>query len=250
MNIDLSDKIALVTGGSRGIGSACCRSLSKVGAKVLINYHRSSEKAEALKNEIEREGRDADIIQADISQPEEVEALFQNIQKKYEKLDILVNNAGIIKDNLLLAMSISDWDRVLDVNLRGAFMCSKYASELMITRHFGKIINISSIGATRVVRGQGNYAAAKGGLLSFTRVCAVELAGKGIQVNAVLPGIIETKMTHRTRKRAGQQILDRIPQERFGQAADVADLVVFLASDKSDYITGQAITVDGGLSLT
>jgi len=250
MKIDLSDKIALVTGGSRGIGRACCRSLSKAGAKVLINYNRSKEKAEALKNDIEGEGREADIFQADISQPEEVEALFQIIRKKYEKLDILVNNAGIIKDNLLLAMSISDWDRVLNVNLRGAFMCSKYASEMMITRHFGKIINISSVGAIQVVRGQGNYAAAKGGLLSFTRTCAVELAGKGIQVNAVLPGFIETKMTQRTRKRAGQQILDRIPQERFGQAADVADLVVFLASDKSDYITGQAITVDGGLSLS
>ena len=250
MKIDLSDKIALVTGGSRGIGSACCLSLATAGAMILINYNRSSGKAEALKEEIQKQGREADICQADISQPEDVEALFQMIQKKYGKLDILVNNAGIIKDNLLLAMSISDWDRVLNVNLRGAFMCTKYASEMMITRHYGKIINISSVGAIQVVRGQANYAAAKGGLISFTRTCAVELGGKGIQVNAVLPGFIETKMTQRTRKRAGNRILDRIPQQRYGQPADVADLVAFLASDKSDYITGQAITVDGGLSLS
>lgn len=250
MNIDLSEKIALITGGSGGIGSACCRALAKAGAKVLINCNRSCEKAEALRDEIESEGRVAEIFQTDISHPEEVEALFQSIQKKYGTLDILVNNAGIIKDNLLLAMSLSDWDKVNNVNLRGAFMCLKHAAAMMITRHSGKIINISSIGAIRVVRGQGNYAAAKGGLLSFTRACAVELAGKGIQVNAVLPGIIETKMSQRARKRAGQQMLERIPQDRFGQPADVADLVVFLASDKSDYITGQAITVDGGLSLS
>ena len=250
MNIDLSDRIALVTGGSGGIGSACCQSLATAGAYVLIHCNRSTEKAEVLKDEIEGAGKRADILQANISHPDEVEALFENIRKKYEKLDILVNNAGIIKDNLLLALSVSDWDRVNNVNLRGAFLCSKFAAELMITRHCGKIINISSIGAIRVVRGQGNYAAAKGGLLSFTKACAVELAGKGIQVNAVLPGIIETKMTKRAIKRAGQRMLDRIPQQRFGYPADVADLVVFLASDRSRYITGQAITVDGGLSLS
>jgi len=250
MNIDLSNKMALVTGGARGIGRECSLLLSEAGARVVINYSRAKEKAEELRDEIIRNGNEADIFQADISKPEEVESLFGHIKKNFGRLDILVNNAGIIKDNLLLAMSLSEWDKVHDVNLRGAFLCTKYAGEMMMANHAGKIINISSIGAIRGGRGQTNYASAKGGLLSFTRACAVELGAKGIQVNAVLPGMIVTEMSERVRKRAGAEILERIPLSRFGKPSDVANLVVFLASDKADYITGQAIPVDGGLSIS
>lgn len=250
MNIDLTNKVALVTGGARGIGRECSLLLSKAGARVIINYSRAKEKAEELRDEIIRSGNEADIFQADISKPEEVEALFEHIKKSSGRLDILVNNAGIIKDNLLLAMSLSEWDKVHDVNLRGAFLCIKHAGEMMMANHAGKIINISSIGAIRGGRGQTNYASAKGGLLSFTRACAVELGAKGIQVNAVLPGMIVTEMSARVRKRAGAEILERIPLSRFGEPSDVANLVLFLASDKADYITGQAIPVDGGLSIS
>lgn len=250
MNIDLSGKIALVTGGSRGIGREISLLLAKAKAKVIINYSKSKEKAEEVKQEIKSYGSEADIFQADISVPGDVKSLFEHIRKKYQKLDILVNNAGIIKDTLLLAMEVSDWDRVHAVNLRGAFLCTKSAAEMMMANHSGKIINISSTGAIRGGRGQTNYASAKGGLISFTKACAVELAGKGIQVNAVLPGMIVTEMSSRIRKRAGEKILERIPAGRFGQPADVAELVVFLASDKADYITGQTICVDGGLSIS
>jgi 3-oxoacyl-[acyl-carrier protein] reductase len=145
-------------------------------------------------------------------------------------------------------MELPDWEKVLGLNLRGAFLCTKFAAEMMLPNHAGKIINISSVSAIKGGRGQVNYAAAKGGLVSFTRACAVELAGKGIQVNAVLPGVIETEMTVRVRKRAGELLLNAIPMGRFGTPADVANLVVFLASDKADYITGQTFVVDGGLT--
>ena len=147
-------------------------------------------------------------------------------------------------------MELSDWDRVHDVNLRGAFLCTRFAAEMMMANHSGKIVNISSIGALRGGRGQTNYASAKGGLVSFTRACAVELAAKGIQVNSILPGMIVTEMSSRVRKRAGDKILEKIPAGRFGESVDVANLVVFLVSDKADYITGQAISVDGGLSIS
>ena len=250
MNINLSGKIALVTGGSRGIGRDICLLLSEAGAKVIINYNKSKEKADEVREQISRLGTEADVYKADIANPDEVKSLFEYIRKKYNRLDILVNNAGIIKDNLLLAMELSEWDRVHDVNLRGAFLCTRYAAEMMMTNHSGRIINISSIGAIKGGRGQTNYASAKGGLISFTRACAVELAGKGIQVNAVLPGMIETEMSIRVRKRVGEKILEQIPLNRFGKPVDVANLVVFLASDRAGYITGQTISVDGGLSIS
>ena len=249
MNVDLSGRVALVTGGSRGIGRECSLLLSKAGAKVIINYNKSKDKAEGVKEEIIRSGSEACIFQADISVPDEVKKLFDYIRKDFGRLDILVNNAGIIRDNLLLSMELSDWDKVHDVNLRGAFLCTKLAAEMMMVNHSGKIINIASTGAIRGGRGQTNYASAKGGLISFTRACAVELSGKGIQVNAVLPGMIVTEMSSRVRKRAGEKILENIPASRFGEPVDVANLVVFFASDKADYITGQAIPVDGGLSI-
>jgi 3-oxoacyl-[acyl-carrier protein] reductase len=250
MHLDLTGKIALVTGGSRGIGRECALRLSRSGARVIINYNKSQEKAEELLAEVAQHGSEADLFQADISQPDGVELLFSFVREKLENLDILVNNAGIIKDNLLLSMKISDWDIVHDVNLRGAFLCTKWAAEMMMLNHRGKIINIASVAALRGGTGQANYASAKGGLVSFTRACAVELSGQGIQVNAVLPGFILTDMSKRVRKRGGEIILKQIPAGRFGTVMDVANLVVFLASDQSDYISGQAISVDGGLSIS
>jgi 3-oxoacyl-[acyl-carrier protein] reductase len=217
---------------------------------VIINYNKSREKAEEVLAKIAHHGSEADLFQADISQPDGVEMLFSFVRERFENLDILVNNAGIIKDNLLLSMKISDWDRVHDVNLRGAFLCTKWAAEMMMLNHRGKIINIASIAALRGGTGQANYASAKGGLVSFTRACAVELSGKGIQVNAVLPGFILTDMSKRVRKRGGELILKQIPAGRFGMPIDVANIVAFLASDQSDYISGQAISVDGGLSIS
>ena len=250
MHLDLTDKIALVTGGSRGIGRECALRLSRSGARVIINYNKSREKAEEVLAKIAHHGSEADLFQADISQPDGVEMLFSFVRERFENLDILVNNAGVIKDNLLLSMKLSDWDRVHDVNLRGAFLCTKWAAEMMMLNHRGKIINIASIAALKGGTGQANYASAKGGLVSFTRACAVELSGKGIQVNAVLPGFILTDMSKRVRKRGGELILKQIPAGRFGMPIDVANIVAFLASDQSDYISGQAISVDGGLSIS
>jgi 3-oxoacyl-[acyl-carrier protein] reductase len=250
MKIDLTGRIALVTGGSRGIGRETSLLLAQAGAHVIINYNRSVEEAEKIREEIIRQEGKAAIFQADIAKPEEIEKLFAYIKTHFNKIDILVNNAGIIRDNLLLSMGLPDWDRVLELNLRGAFLCSKFAAEMMMPQHAGKIINISSVSAIKGGRGQTNYAASKGGLISFTRACAVELSGKGIQVNAVLPGMIVTDMSTRARKRAGEDILKGIPCGRFGEPRDVALLVLFLASNMSDYITGQAISVDGGLSVS
>jgi 3-oxoacyl-[acyl-carrier protein] reductase len=250
MQIDLKEKVALVTGGARGIGREISLILAGAGAQMIINYNKSREQAESLLQEISQHGGRAEAFQADISNPEAVQALFEHIRKKSSRLDVLVNNAGVIRDNLLLSTELSDWDRVLDLNLRGAFLCTRYAAEMMLVNHSGKIINIASTGAIKGGRGQTNYAASKGGLVAFTRACAVELGGKGIQVNAVLPGMIVTPMSSRVRKRAGEDILANIPSGRFGEPRDVASLVLFLASGLSDYITGQAIAVDGGLSVS
>jgi 3-oxoacyl-[acyl-carrier protein] reductase len=250
MKLDLSNEVALVTGGSRGIGRECGLSLARAGARVIVNYNRSQPKAEEVRDKVTEIGSDADIYQGDVSKLEEVKGLFDFVREKYDRLDILVNNAGVIKDTLLLNTEVSDWERVHDVNLKGAFLCTKFAVEMMMPNHYGKIINIASVSAIRGGKGQTNYASSKGGLISFTRACALELAEKGIRVNAILPGIISTAMSSRVRKKAGDRILERIPTLRFGEPADIANLVVFLAAEKSDYITGQAICVDGGLSIS
>ncbi|HBD06908.1 MAG TPA: beta-ketoacyl-ACP reductase [Syntrophobacteraceae bacterium] len=249
MHIDLSDKSALVTGASRGIGRAIALELARAGARVLVHYHKSTQPAEDLAAEIIASGGQAHVFRADMSIPDEIEALFRYLGETFPGLDILVNNAGIIKDQLVPAMSLSDWDKVVNLNLRGAFLATRLAVERMLPRHAGKIINIASVSAIQGGRGQANYAAAKGGLVAFTRACAVELAPKGIQVNAVLPGMIVTDMSSRVRKRAGTELLQRIPIGRFGNPEDIAHLVVFLASPHADYLTGQAIAVDGGMSI-
>ncbi len=249
MHIDLSGKTALVTGASRGIGRAIALELARAGARVLIHYHKSSQPAQDLAAEITTGGGHAHLFRADLSIPAEIEALFKFVDEIFSCLDILVNNAGMIKDQLVPTMSLGDWDKVMNLNLRGAFLATRLAVERMLARHTGKIINIASVSAIQGGRGQANYAAAKGGLVAFTRACAVELAAKGIQVNAVLPGMIVTDMSSRIRKRAGAELLQRIPVGRFGNPEDIAHLVVFLASPVADYLTGQAIVVDGGMSI-
>jgi 3-oxoacyl-[acyl-carrier protein] reductase len=250
MKIDLTGKVALVTGGGRGIGRACCLALARLGATVIINYRRSREAAEGLEKEIVGEGRGARAYQADVSDSAAVDAMFGFIAQEYRRLDILVNNAGIVQDTLLLSMTIQDWASVQATNLTGAFLCTRHAVEMMLRQGGGKIVNIASASVDVGGRGQTNYAAAKGGLVAFSRAGAVELARKGIRINAVLPGIIETDMSLPVRQRASAKLLERIPVRRFGRVEEVADLVAFLVSDASDYIVGQAIAVDGGLSAS
>jgi 3-oxoacyl-[acyl-carrier protein] reductase len=250
MKIDLAGKVALVTGGGRGIGRACCLALARLGATVVINYRRSREAAEGLEKEIVGEGRGACAYQADVSDSTAVDAMFRFVAQEYRRLDILVNNAGIVQDTLLLSMTIQDWTSVHATNLTGAFLCTRHAVEMMLRQGGGTIVNIASASADVGGRGQTNYAAAKGGLVAFSRAGAVELARKGIRINAVLPGIIETDMSLPVRQRASAKLLERIPARRFGRVEEVADLVAFLVSDASDYIVGQAIAVDGGLSAS
>ena len=250
MKIDLGGKVALVTGGARGIGGACSLALARLGATVIINYYRSKDAAERVQEEIAGAGGQARTFQADVSKPDEVEAMFAFLRREYARLDILVNNAGIIRDRLLLSMKLDDWQSVQDVNVTGTFLCTRCAVEMMLRQHGGKIITIASASAVSGGRGQTNYAASKGALVSFTRASAVELGRKGIQINAVLPGIIETDMSKGIRERAGAALLEKIPVRRFGQPSEVASLVAFLASEESNYIIGQAISIDGGLSVS
>ncbi|MBV6342215.1 SDR family NAD(P)-dependent oxidoreductase [Candidatus Magnetobacterium casense] len=245
--MSLTDRIAIVTGGARGIGREISLRLAGAGATVIAIYKGSEGLAASLLPEL---GGDSEIFKADITQESEVRGLFEHVRKKHGRLDILINNAGVINDKLLLAMELSHWQGVMDVNLKAVFLCSRMAAELMIVNHCGKIVNLASVAAVKCTRGQSNYAASKGGVISFTRACAVELAPKGIQVNAVLPGMILTDMSKRVRKRAGEEVLKDIPAGRFGTPGDVADLVLFLSSPASEYITGQAIAVDGGLSVS
>ena len=247
MKIDLSGKIALVTGGGRGIGRACCVALAEAGASVAVNYSRSAEAAEEVKQEIESAGGKALTYQADVSSYEEVTTMFDKVKEDFGTLDILVNNAGVIQDGLLLTMKPAGWRKVIGVSLDGAFHCTKAAGEIMLRKRSGKVISISSVMGVSGGAGQTNYASAKAGIIAFMRACAAEMGKRGIQFNTILPGMIVTDMSERVREKGGDVILGRIPAGRFGEPEDVARLVVFLASAQSDYITGQAIAVDGGL---
>jgi len=250
MKIDLTGQVALVTGGGRGIGRACCVTLARLGATVIINYRRSRDSAERLEKDIVGEGGGGRAYHADVSDPAAVDAMFEFVRQEYRRLDILVNNAGIVQDTLLLSMTLQEWTSVHTTNLTGAFLCTRHAVEMMLRQGGGKIINIASASADVGGRGQTNYAASKGGLVAFSRAGAVELARKGIRINAVLPGIIETDMSLPVRQRAANKLLERIPARRFGRVDEVANLVAFLASDASEYIVGQAIAIDGGLSVS
>ncbi len=248
MNADasLDGQVALVTGGARGIGAAISRRLAAAGANVVVNYASSEADASALCDEL---GEGVSKIKADVASREDVEAMFASVLEKHGQLDIVVNNAGIVRDGLVATMRDADWKRVLDVDLDGVFYCSQMAIRHMIRARAGSIVNIASISAIRGGAGQANYAAAKGAVVSFTRACALEVASRGIRLNAVLPGFIDTDMTKTIKRRAGDEVLARIPVGRFGTPEDVGGLVAFLCSAEASYITGQAICVDGGLSV-
>ena len=246
---DLNDRVAVVTGGSRGIGAAVCRALAASGARVVVGYRSGEAEAEAVVASIAAAGGRAEPAAVDVADPAAVDALFEGALQRHGRLDVLVNNAGIVKDGLLLTMKREDWRRVLEVDLDGVFSCTKRALETMFRARSGRIVNVASVSAIRGGRGQTNYAAAKGAVLSFTRAVALEVADRGVTVNAVLPGFVDTEMTASIKRRAGDRILERIPMGRTGTPEDVAGLVVFLCSDDAAYVTGQGVCVDGGMSV-
>ncbi len=245
----LAGKIALVTGAARGIGAATARRLGRQGATVIVNYRRSEAEADGIVQAIQAEGGTARSWQADVAAPEATEAMFAWLLAEYGGLDILVNNAGVIKDALLVSMREPDWQRVLDVNLGGVQRCTRLALRHMMPARRGSIVNVASIQAVRGGRGQSNYAAAKAGVVALTRAAALEVADRGVRINAVLPGFIDTDMTAVVKRRGGDEVLARIPAGRFGTPDDVAGLVLFLCGEDAAYITGQAYAVDGGMSI-
>lgn len=245
----MEGKVALVTGGSRGIGKAIALELAKGGATVVINYNGSRDKAMDLKQEIEGRGGRAEIYQCNVSDFAKCEELVHGIVKQFGSLDILVNNAGITKDGLLMKMSEEDFDRVVDVNLKGAFNTIRFASRQMLKQKSGRIINLSSVVGVAGNAGQANYASSKAGIIGLTKAAAKELASRGITVNAIAPGFIETDMTDALPEKVKEATVSQIPLGRFGRSQDVARLATFLASEASGYITGQVIHVDGGMVM-
>ncbi|MFA9397075.1 MAG: 3-oxoacyl-[acyl-carrier-protein] reductase [Clostridiaceae bacterium] len=245
----LEGKTALVTGGSRGIGRAIAIKLAKMGANIVINYTSNEDKAIKVKQEIENFNVKVMIIKADVSKFNEAQDLVKTTNEKFGSLDILVNNAGITKDNLLMRMKEEDFDRVIDVNLKGAFNLIKHASSIMLKQKSGRIINISSVVGVIGNAGQANYAASKAGVIGLTKSAARELASRGITVNAVAPGFINTDMTEKLPEKIKDAMLSNIPLKSFGEASDIANLVGFLSTDEAKYITGQVINVDGGMVM-
>ncbi len=250
MQISLKNKIAVVTGGSRGIGRAISTTLAAAGATVVVNYQRNASAAEETVAAITAADGAAISIQADVSVAEDVERLFKTVIERYGTIDILVNNAGITRDTLLLRMKEDDFDAVIDTNLRGVYLCTKAALRPMTKARSGRIINITSVVGLIGNAGQSNYAAAKAGIIGFTRAVAREMASRSITVNAVAPGYIETELTAGLGDQVRAAILEAIPLGRLGTPQDVASLVCFLASDAAAYITGQTLTVDGGMVMS
>jgi len=245
---ELMGQVALVTGASRGIGAVIARSLGEAGANVGVNFSSDRSGATEVSEEIKAGGSESIIVQGDVSVEKDAELIVKQTTEEWGQIDILVNNAGITKDGLLLRMKAEDWDRVIDVDLRGAFLCSKYVMPHMIRRRQGRIINISSVVGIGGNAGQSNYAAAKAGLIGFTKAVAREVATRNVTVNALAPGFIETGgMVEGMTDEAQQNVLGRIPMGRFGSGLDVAKAVVFLSGSGASYITGQVITIDGGL---
>ena len=239
----------MVTGGSRGIGRAIVLALAREGAKVAFVYKGAREAAEQLVAEVTKGGGSAVALQGDVAQADTASRIVEKVLSDWGRVDILVNNAGIIRDGLFVRLEQDDWDAVVDTNLGGVFQFCKALAMRMASQRSGRIINISSLAADFVNKGQCNYAASKGAVNSFTRALAVELAGRGVTVNAVAPGFIATDMSEAVRNKAGDLIQKMIPMKRLGQPEDVAAVVIFLASPAAAYVTGQVLTVDGGLSL-
>jgi len=243
----LSGKVALITGASRGSGKEIAFELSRLGAEVFINYSSSDEQAEKVVNSIKNSGGKAQKLKFDVSKEESVSLAFEEIIKIKGTIDILINNAGITRDGLLMRMKSEQWDDVLNTNLKGVFLCTKYASKFMMKKRSGSIVNISSVVGIIGNPGQANYSAAKAGVIGFTKTCAKEFASRGINVNAIAPGFIETEMTEKLNT---EEILKVIPLGKLGSCTQIANLVSFLvSSDAGSYITGQTISIDGGMSI-
>ena len=245
----LGGKVALVTGASRGIGRAIALRLAGEGAKVAINYAGNMTKAEAVKAEIEQNGGEAILVQADVADSSAVEAMVAKVTEVFGQIDILVNNAGITRDGLLMRMKEEDFDAVVNTNLKGVFHCTKTVSKLMMKKRSGRIINMASVVGIMGNAGQTNYAAAKAGVIGFSKSAAKELAARGITVNVVAPGFIDTDMTAAMTDKAKELTLTGIPMKKMGTPEDVANAVLFLASDCASYITGQTVNVDGGMVM-
>ncbi|MDQ7094721.1 3-oxoacyl-[acyl-carrier-protein] reductase [Desulfosporosinus sp. PR] len=245
----LNESVAIVTGSGRGIGRAIALELAAAGVKVVVNYAGRSEKAEETVSMIREAGGEGIAVQADVSQAAEVDRLVQTALDHFGKIDILVNNAGITRDGLLLRMKEADWDAVLSTNLKGVFLCTKAVSKGMLKQRSGAIVNISSVVGLSGNAGQANYAAAKAGIIGFSKSTAKELASRGIRVNVVAPGYICTDMTETLPEGVQHEISQRIPLSRLGRPEDVAKVVRFLVSPESAYITGQVVCVDGGMEM-
>ena len=245
----LKGKVAVVTGASRGIGREIALTLAAYGAAIVVNYNGSKEKAEEVVQQIQSADGVAVAIKASVSNAEDVETMMKAVMEQFGRIDILVNNAGITKDNLVMRMSEDDFDEVLDTNLKGTFYCMKQVYRIMLKQRFGRIINMSSVTGVVGNAGQVNYAASKAGVIGMTKSLARELGSRGITVNAVAPGFIETEMTDVLSDKVKQEMEGQIPLKRMGNVKDVAEAVAFLASDKASYITGQVLHVDGGMAM-
>lgn len=245
----LENKVALVTGAGRGIGRAIAIALAEEGAEVIVNYNGSEERAKEVKQTIEENGGKASIYKCNVSDFEACETMIREIVKEHGHLDILVNNAGITKDGLIMKMREEDFDRVLNVNLKGTFNTIRHSARQMLKQRSGKIINISSVSGILGNVGQANYAASKAGVIGLTKTMARELGSRGITVNAIAPGFVDTEMTEVLSEEIRENACKQIILGRFGKPEDIANVAVFLASDKADYITGQVISVDGGMNV-
>lgn len=245
----LENKVALVTGAGRGIGRAIAIALAKEGAEVIVNYNGSEERAKEVKQTIEENGGKASVYKCNVSDFEACETMIKDVVKEYGHLDILVNNAGITRDNLIMKMPEEDFDAVINANLKGCFNTIKAVSRQMLRQRSGRIINITSVSGILGNAGQANYSASKAGIIGLTRTMARELASRGITVNGIAPGFVDTDMTKVLPEQVREAATAQIPLGRFGQPEDIANMAVYLASEKASYITGQIISVDGGMAI-